>query len=135
MSDRADQLLARAWLRANKRLVETEGFLEDALTAALEDRAVWPHLVEHLGWQGCVPTTPPRLRTQVIIPGGRLDICLDWPNHPSLALELKVHTQAGTMQVEHYLRAGYLVATIARLPGAVPVAAEIAHAFLGSVTW
>ena len=133
--DRADRLLARAWWRARKRLVETEGFLEDALAAALEEPDVWPCLVRHLRWEARVPDTAPSVRTQRIVPGGRVDIRLDWPGCAPLILELKVAGPPDAAQVENYLRHGFLVAAIAGTAAPLALDAQYEGTFLGVRTW
>jgi hypothetical protein len=135
VGERAEALVARGWRRAQRRALETEGFLEDALVAALEDTAVWRQLVAHLGWAERVPAATPRITTQQVIPGGRFDIRLDWDGHTPLVLELKAGDPPGAAQVEHYLRHGVRVAAIARTPVGPSIDLTLRDWFLGVVTW
>lgn len=143
MTDRAERLLAHAWQRAKGRLVSTEGFLEDALAAALEAPTIWPALVEYLGWASSgLPAVPPRVRTQRRGDFGRTDIELDWPgwDTATLILELKVQAPAAAEQIGAYLgRAGVRVAAIAAWSNEAELRAALpagqAARLLGVVTW
>src|SRR5690242_17423010 len=106
MTTRADDLLARAWRRAIGRQVASEGFLEDALAAALEHPVVWPALAGHLDWQlRDLPLIAPQVQTQNRGTFGRTDIELTWPGtaEPTLIFELKVQAPPELEQVQRYL--------------------------------
>jgi hypothetical protein len=143
MTTRADDLLARAWRRATGRQVASEGFLEDALAAALEHPAVWPALVGHLGWQlHDLPMISPQVQTQNRGAFGRTDIELTWPGTaaPTLIFELKVQAPPELEQVQRYLsRTDVQLVAIAVWSNADEVRAALspaqANRFLGVVTW
>ncbi len=140
---RADNLLLQAWRRARGRLVSAEGFLEDALAAALEHPTVWPCLMRHLGWQDYrLPVTQPNVRTQHAGDFGRTDIELEWPGKdaPTLILELKVQAPPGPEQVGAYLaRDGVLLAAVAAWPNTDELRAGLppqqAGRLLRVITW
>lgn len=144
MTDRAERLLAHAWRRAKHRLVTSEGFIEDALAAALEDQQVWSALIRHLGWERHgVPESAPELRTQHAGDFGRTDIELCWPGTaaPILILELKVQGPPSVEQVAAYLGRD----TAVRLVGVAAwsneaalraaLAPELAERLIGVATW
>jgi hypothetical protein len=144
MTDRAERLLARAWRRAKGRTVSTEGFLEDALAAALEAPTIWPALVAYLGWASRgLPAASPRVRTQRAGDFGRTDIELDWPGQDvaTLVMELKVQAPPSVEQVAAYIgrdddvRLAGIAAwsNEAELRAALP--ADQAARLLGVVTW
>jgi hypothetical protein len=135
MKERADNVLARAYWRATQGLLPREGFLEDALAAALEDAEVWARLVDYLGWGQLVPWEAPQVSTQDVVGDGRTDIRLTWPEVPPLVLELKVSDPPTVAQVTKYLEHGARVAAIATYPALLRVAPEHLGRFLGVIIW
>lgn len=135
MKERADNVLARAYWRATQGLLPREGFLEDALAAALEDAEVWARLVDHLGWGQLVPREAPQVSTQDVVADGRTDIRLTWPEAPPLVLEIKVSDPPTVAQVTKYLEHGTRVAAIATYPALLRVAPGHLGRFLGVITW
>jgi hypothetical protein len=102
---RAERLLARAWERAHSKILPREGFLEDALAAALEHPAVWSQFISHFNWQNQLPQNMPAVRTQNAGAFGRTDIELSWASldYPTLVLELKVIAPPTREQISRYL--------------------------------
>lgn len=132
---RAEELVATSWKRALHGNLQKEGFLEDALAAALEAPGVWERLHAHLKLSNDVPSTLPVVSTQDVVEEGRTDICLRWPSGYRLTLELKIDNQPGKEQVERYQRSGSDVITVARLPGHIDAPESNGHKFFGSFTW
>lgn len=132
---RAERLLARSWERAHYQLLPKEGFLEDALAAALEAPLVWERLVAHLGWTDRVPAGAPSLTTQDRVTEGRTDITLSWPSGYRIAIELKTDEPPSARQIEAYLRSGLDVIAIAKLPARIEVTDVPERHFFGVVTW
>ncbi len=134
MTTRAEQLVAEAWRLARGEHARDEAALEVAFAAALEIPETWPRLVQHFGWPG-VPTTAPVVTTQDVVPGGRTDITLSWPNARRLTLELKVWDHPPTDQIKRYLDAGLDVIAVAALFGVIDVKEPAGQRFFGVVTW
>ncbi|MCK6530441.1 hypothetical protein L6R50_23750 [Myxococcota bacterium] len=107
---RAEQLAARLYRRALHRNVPHEGFLEDALAAALEHPLVWPRVREAAAWSD-LPGATPSVDVQDVLPDGRTDIVLRWRGE-SLVLELKRSAPPDVEQLGKYLNE----------PGAPPAA-------------
>ncbi len=144
MTERAEDSLAHAWRRATSRLVSGEGFLEDALAAALEDRRVWTALVRHLCWEGQgFPESGPTIRTQRAGDFGRTDIELSWPGVavPTLILELKTQGPPSVEQVAAYLgrdddvRLAGIAAWSNEEALRVALSPDLRERLLGVVTW
>ncbi len=132
---RSDHLLARSWKRASRTVLQTEGFLEDALAAALEAPEFWQRLIAHVGLTEQLPAGQPRVSTQDSVDEGRTDIILEWPSGYRLALELKTLDPPAPGQIERYLRSGLDVIAIAKLPASIKVNASPERRFFGVVTW
>ncbi len=139
---RAEKVLARAWQRAQSRILPREGFLEDALAAALEHPSVWPWLSQSLKWHERLPQFAPSVRTQYSDAAGRTDIELSWPDQqsPVVILELKVSAPPTSEQIGRYLtRENVLLVGIGswsnedELRASLPIAE--ADRLLGVITW
>lgn len=130
-----EKILARAWRRAQSRKLEKEGFLEDALAAALEAPGVWNRLVAHLGWSDIVSSIQPEITSQDWLEEGRTDILLTWEDGYKLALELKVNSLPPRNQIEQYLKSGVDVAAISRASASIDVEVPAGRRFLGVVPW
>jgi hypothetical protein len=135
VSDRSEHLLAKLWHRANGDRRQPEGFLEDALAAALSNPDVWPLLRNQLSGFDKLPGTCPVVSTQDANQNGRTDIRLSWPSGQSLVLELKVVEPPSVHQVNEYLKSDAYVAAVAKLPAHLDVAPDHADRFLGVITW
>ncbi|MEO7328611.1 MAG: hypothetical protein ABI193_08540 [Minicystis sp.] len=111
---RSAHLAARHYRRASTKTIQTEGFLEDALAAALEDPEVWPRLQKLGGWTDLPEEAPSNVDTQETLPEGRADITLRWPNGASLVIELKAWDALPTLDtLERYAAPGHRVTVIA----------------------
>ncbi|WP_437507283.1 hypothetical protein [Sorangium sp. So ce1099] len=132
---RSERLLARSWERAHRQLLQKEGFLEDALAAALEEPIVWERLIAHVGWTERVPAGVPSVTTQDRVTEGRTDITLTWPSGHRIALELKTDEPPSAGQIEAYMRSGLDVIAVAKLPAHIKVADVPGRQFLGVITW
>lgn len=137
MNTGAEEILARAWKRAQSGQVQTEGFLEDALAAALEEPSIWRQLRTHLGWDEAVPEQAPRVTRQDQAPAekGRTDIRLGWPGRRPLVLELKIYTPPSAKQIQRYLDSGADVAALAGIPAQLAVQVPAGQQFLGVIPW
>lgn len=137
MSTGADEILARAWRRAHSEKVQTEGFLEDALVAALEEPSIWHQLRAHLGWDKALPAQLPKVtrQDQAPVEKGRTDIRLSWPGRRPLVLELKIYDPPNAEQIQRYLDAGSDVAAIAGIPAQLDVQVPAGGQFLGVIPW
>jgi hypothetical protein len=142
MMPRADHLLARAWERARQQILPSEGFLEDALAAALEHPAAWPRLVEHFGWGDRLPHATPTISTQRADTWGRTDIELAWRDRdsPIVVFELKVQAPPTSEQISRYLaRENNVLIGIGAWSNAAALRADlpIAHVdrLIDVVTW
>ena len=133
--DRKERLLARGWERARRRVLQTEGFLEDALAAALEVPEFWRRFVELVGLTDVLPAGQPRASTQDSVDEGRTDVTLGWPGGYQLALELKTTEPPAPRQIEGYLRSGLDVLAIAKLSARISVDSPRGRRFFGVVTW
>ena len=133
--DRTKAILARAWQRAQGRILQKEGFLEDGLAAALEAPEVWERLVAHLGLSKDLSSLQPDVTSQDRFEAGRTDILLTWKDGYRLALELKVDEPPRRDQIERYLRSGIDVVAISKNPAIIDVAVPPGRRFLGVVTW
>jgi hypothetical protein len=110
--------------------VQREGFLEDALAAALEHPEVWPRLRRLAGWPELPEGPPASVTTQDRLPGGRTDIVLRWANGVSLVIELKAWDPLPTDgKLAHYASTGHRVTVIAPHPTVYPAP------FLPMLTW
>jgi hypothetical protein len=137
-------LLAQAYSRARhalKGVLATEGFLEDALAAALGCSDVWGRLVRHLGWNGRVPESAPsevKTQTPTADDAGRTDIRLEWRDHVSVVLELKAGPAPSENQLRTYLEDkaadGCLVGAIAKYPSLLNLP-RYESRVLGVKTW
>ena len=117
---RADHLPAKLYARARSGggIVQHEGFLEDALAAALEEPGVWAAIrAAHPDW-GALPASDPDkpVITQLVAGEGRADIHLTWTTGERLVIELKPWVPPTAAQLERYAKAhpGTLVTAIAR---------------------
>jgi hypothetical protein len=110
--------------------VQREGFLEDALAAALEHPEVWPRLRRLAGWSELPEEPPESVATQEPLPGGRTDIVLRWANGVALVIELKAWDPLPTDgKLAHYASTGHRVTVIAPHPTVYPAP------FLPMLTW
>lgn len=134
MTSRSELLVAEAWRLARSEHAREEAVLEVAFAAALEEPSTWPRLAHHFGWK-TVPITPPKVTTQDVVPGGRTDITLTWPNARRLTLELKVWDHPTPEQVQLYLDAKLDVVAVAALFGMINVQVPTTQQFLGVITW
>ena len=130
MSVRAEQTLAQVWHRAVSRKRQPEGFLEDALAAAMEHPGVWPKFCRHAGWDKRLPLVPPTVTTQDSEDEDRTDVRLSWASGKSLIIELKAWTPLRKGQLDRYRRRASLVAAIAPYPAYI----EMSNC-LGVLTW
>lgn len=132
MTNRSEHLLERAWRRSQHDHVEPEGFLEDALAAALEIPDVWRMLQQDLGWN--LPDRPPLVTTQDSVGEKRSDIRLTWSKEPvrtEVVLELKAWNPPTSDQLARYCEDGAV-----RVASISSVACRFsAKWFLGSITW
>lgn len=127
---RAAQLSARLYHRATSETLQREGFLEDALAAALEHPETWPRVRALAGWFELPEEAPESVATQNAVPGGRTDITLRWAGGTSLAMELKAWDPLPTDdKLELYAKTGHRVTVIA------PFARAYSAPFLPMLTW
>jgi hypothetical protein len=133
--DRRARLLARSWERARQRVLQTEGFLEDALASALEVPEFWQRFAREMACDGHVPPEQPEVSTQETVDEGRADIILEWPSGYRLAVELKVGEPPSPAQIERYLRSGLDVLAIAKFPASIDVETPGQRRFFGLRTW
>ncbi len=114
---RADHLPAKLYARARGGVVQHEGFLEDALAAALELPGVWAELRRsHPAWSVLPSSNPQAVVTQVVAGEGRADIHLSWSGGERLIIELKPWAPPSAEQLERYVKGhpGASVSAIAR---------------------
>ncbi len=123
----ADRILARAWQRSKTTHTQPEGFLEDALGAALETTDAWARLVWHFGWK--VPAGSPRVTTQDVVEEGRSDLRLTFKDGSRVVLELKAGPAPELDQMRKY-EADAVVIGIATTPRVYP-----SPTMVGSTTW
>ena len=133
--DRRIWLLARSWKRAQQRVLQTEGFLEDALASALELPEFWRRFAVEAGCSDHVPPEQPEVTTQETVDEGRTDIIVQWPSGYRLAIELKAGQPPSPDQIERYLRSGLNVLAIAKFPASLKVEAPEHRRFFGVMTW
>jgi hypothetical protein len=126
----AAHLAARLYRRATSAIVQHEGFLEDALAAALEHPEVWPQLRRLAGWSELPEGPPESVATQERVPGGRTDVVLRWANGTGLVIELKAWDPLpDDGKLTHYGSTGHRVTVIAPHPTVYPAP------FLPMLTW
>ncbi len=125
---RSEAVLARAWKRANSAHREPEGFLEDALAAALEDRRLWSRMVRHFGWP--LPTEPYTIDQQAVVKDGRTDLRLRFEGGQRVVLELKADQAPSDRQLIRYAEPQVSVIGIARSP-----AVYLAGRAVGCISW
>lgn len=118
---RAAYLPARLYRRATSAIVQREGFLEDALAAALEYPETWTRLRRLAGWSDLPDGPPESVTTQEPVPAGRTDIPLRWANGLALVIELKAWGSLPTdAKLAHYGATGHRVTVIAPHPTVYP---------------
>jgi hypothetical protein len=125
---RADALAARLWRRSCSQNAQPEGFLEDALAAALEVPGVYEQLAARLGWP-CPPGSR-RVSTQDRLETGRSDLRLTWTSGYQLVFELKAYGPATDEQLSQYVSENVEVIAIAARPMTHRVRGVVA-----SATW
>ena len=125
---RAEALAAALYRRSIKRKREPEGFLEDALAAALEHPEVWPRLRTLAGWSSA-PAELPTVNTQRRIGADRSDVWLEWPRLATLVIELKPWHPPADWQLAKYAGLSRMVTAIAGY------ARPLAPTALPMVTW
>ncbi len=117
---RSDHLPAKLYARARGGggIVAHEGFLEDALAAALEEPGVWAAMRSaHPAWLRLPASDPVRpVGTQLITTEGRADIHLRWPTGEELVIELKPWAPPSARQMEQYVKGhpGAVVTAVAQ---------------------
>ncbi|MDP2314880.1 MAG: hypothetical protein Q8P41_18405 [Pseudomonadota bacterium] len=109
---RSDRLPAKLYARARCGIVAHEGFLEDALAAALGEPGVWAQLrVAHPAWHRLPDADPTAVVTQLVTAEGRADIHLRWAGLEELVIELKPWAPPSAAQMQQYV-AGHPAALV-----------------------
>ena len=116
---RSDRLAAKLYnrARAGGGMVAHEGFLEDALVAALEQPGLWARVrAAHAAWERLPPADPSTVVTQVVSTEGRADIHLRWGLDVELVIELKPWAPPSAEQMGQYVKGhpGALVTAVAQ---------------------
>lgn len=116
---RSDQLVAKLYnrARAGGAMVAHEGFLEDALVAALELPGVWARVrAAHAAWERLPSADPSAVVTQLVSTEGRADIHLRWGLDAELVIELKPWAPPSAEQMGQYVKGhpGALVTAVAQ---------------------
>ncbi len=134
----AARLAARLYRRATSGNVPHEGFLEDALVAALEHPDVWPQLRRLAGWFELPETPQESVTSQEPVQGGRTDVLLRWASGESLVIELKAWAPPPDVAtLATYSSPGHRVTVIAPHPTVypAPVLPMLTWARLRALPW